>query len=154
MSESGWDGIMMTNAGNLNTAQMEQYAQFIPRQPIFAAPPLMATGTIPDVVRVARTTFLNNMHQANIPFPDQTQVTAWDPAMIVIDALRHMGTNVTSTRLRDYILKLHGFTGVNGVYDFRRGDQRGLDPSSGVVARWDKAGSAFITISKPGGEPL
>jgi branched-chain amino acid transport system substrate-binding protein len=154
MNETGWDGIMMTNAGNLNKSQMEQYAQFIPRQLLFAAPPFMATGIIPGRIRLARATFLDVMHQANIGTPDQTQTIAWDPMLIMLDAFRHIGTNATSTQLRDYMLKLHDFVGVNGVYDFRRGDQRGLDPSSGVVARWDKANGEFITLSKPGGAPL
>jgi branched-chain amino acid transport system substrate-binding protein len=154
MNETGWDGIMMTNAGNLNKAQMEQYAQFIPRQLLFAAPPFMALGIIPSNIRLARATFLDVMHQAGIGSPDQTQTIAWDPLLIFINAFRHLGTNATQTQLRDYMLQLHDFPGVNGVYDFRRKDQRGLDPSSGVVARWDKAAGEFVTLSKPGGTPL
>ena len=74
--------------------------------------------------------------------------------MIVIDALRHLGTKATATQVRDYIEKLHDFAGVNGMYDFRRGDQRGLDPDSSVMVVWDKPDGKFVTVSKPGGQPL
>ena len=75
-------------------------------------------------------------------------------AMIVVDALRHLGPQATAKSVRDYILQLHDFAGVNGLYDFRRGDQRGIDPQSSVVVRWDQSKDDFVTISKPGGLPL
>jgi branched-chain amino acid transport system substrate-binding protein len=154
VSETGWDGILMTNAGNISKSQMDQYAQFIPRQLVFSGPPFMAIGIVPSRLRVTRATFLDAMHQADIGTVDQIMTLGWDPMLIVIDAFRHVGTNATAAQLRDYILKLHDFAGVNGIYDFRRGDQRGLDPSSGVVVRWDKGSGEFVTIAKPGGAPF
>jgi branched-chain amino acid transport system substrate-binding protein len=154
VSETGWDGLVMTNAGNISKSQMEQYAQFVPRQLIFSGPPFMAIGIVPSRLRVTRATFLDAMHQGNIGTVDQIMTLGWDPMLIVIDAFRHVGTNATAAQLRDYIGKLHDFAGVNGVYDFRRGDQRGLDPSSGVVVRWDKPTGEFVTIAKPGGTPF
>jgi hypothetical protein len=94
------------------------------------------------------------MHQVNIATPDQTNLIAWDPMSIMVDALRHIGPNATATQMRDYMLKLHDFAGINGMYDFRRGDQRGVDPLSSPIVRWDKPSGEFVTISKPGGLPL
>jgi len=74
--------------------------------------------------------------------------------LILVDALRHLGTSAEPAQIHQYIENLHGFPGVNGVYDFRRNDQRGLDPATSVVVRWDKSADKFVTVSKPGGVPL
>lgn len=154
VAESGYDGIIMTNAANMSKTQMEQYAQVIPRQMIITAPPVYAIGQVPGSVRLARATYLDALHQVNIAEPDLTHFVAWDPALIVVDALRHVGTNATAVQVRDYMLKLHDFPAANGIYDFRRGDQRGIDPMASVNVRWDKNAHEFITATKPGGLPL
>ena len=59
------------------------------------------------------------------------------------------------TQLRDYILKQRNFAGISGTYDFvTRADNRGIDPLSSPIVRWDKASGEFANISKPGGLPL
>jgi branched-chain amino acid transport system substrate-binding protein len=154
IQEAGWNGIVMTHGGNINKNQMESYAAFLPDTMIFAGPPYMATTGEPARVRQAKAIFLEQMHQAGVDFPDLTQMLGWDPSLIVIDALRHLGTSASAAQIHDYIEKLHDFAGVNGIYDFRRGDQRGLDPTTSVVVRWDRTGDKFLAISKPGGAPL
>jgi branched-chain amino acid transport system substrate-binding protein len=152
--DAGWDGIVMTHGGNINKNQMEGYAQFLPSSMIFAGPPFMATTGESPPVRRAKTTYLEQMRAVGVDAPDLTQMLAWDPMLITIDALRHLGTAADPEQIRQYIATLHRFAGVNGIYDFRRGDQRGLDPSTSVVVRWDRSGERFIAISKPGGSPL
>ena len=51
-------------------------------------------------------------------------------------------------------LSTTNFPAISGVYDFRRGDQRGVDPLGSVLVRWDKAAHDFVATSKPGGLPL
>ena len=41
VQESGWDGVVMSNGGNINTNQMIQYADFIPPQMILTASPYL-----------------------------------------------------------------------------------------------------------------
>lgn len=154
VSEVGWDGTVMTNGGNINKNQMGQYAAFIPRQMIFTGPPYMSLGAVAPPIQRARATFLSALRQVGVDAPDQTTLVAWDPAMILVDALRRLGTGATAVQLRDAILQLHGYAGIDGMYDFRDGSQRGLDPKSSIVVRWDKASGEFVTISKPGGLPL
>jgi branched-chain amino acid transport system substrate-binding protein len=149
-----WDGIVMTNGGNINKAQMEQYAQFIPHDMIFTGPPYMSLGIASAKVMLAKTIFLDQMHQIGVANPDQTNLIAWDPMMIIVDALRHVGPSASAIQLRNYMLTLHDFAGINGLYDFRRGDQRGIDPLSSPIVKWDQASGEFVTISKPGGLPL
>jgi branched-chain amino acid transport system substrate-binding protein len=154
VQEGGWDGTVMTNGGNINKAQMAQYAQFIPRDMILTGPPYMTLGIIPARVRLAKATFLDAMHQVNVAQPDQTNLIAWDPMMLMVGVLRKVGTRTTARQMRDELLKVTNFAGINGMYDFRRGDQRGIDPLSSPIVRWDKAEGEFVTVSKPGGLPL
>lgn len=154
VQDGAFSGIVMTNSANINKAQMAQYAQLLPRDLVFVGLPSMTVGIMPAKVRLARTTFLDQMHQSGIGEPDLIQFLAWDPMLILVDALRHAGTQATATQVRDYILKTHDYTGTNGTYDFRRGDQRGLDPLSSPVVRWDKGTGEFVAISKPGGVPF
>jgi hypothetical protein len=83
--------------------------------------------------------------------PDIGHSLMWDPAMVFIDALRHLGVGATAEELRAYILAQHSWVGTNGVYDFASGDQRGLGDGSIVVARWDAARSIWLQVSAPKG---
>lgn len=154
MSEAGIDAIMMTNAGNMNKTQMQQYASFQPKLTIIPGPPFMGNTNIPSAVLKARAAFRDAMKAVGVAEPDQTHLVAWDPMLVIVDALRHVGTDASATQVRDYMLKLHDFAGINGMYDFRRGDQRGIDPLSSVVVRWDVPTNDWVVMSKPGGMPL
>lgn len=152
--EGGFEGTIMTNGGNINKTQMGQYAQFIPRDMIFTGPPYMTLGNIPPRVRQARATYLDAMHAVGVSQPDQTNIIAWDPMLLMIDVLRKHGVGTTAPQMRDALLKTTDFAGINGMFDFRRGDQRGLDPRSSPIVRWDKTSGEFVTVSKAGGQPL
>jgi branched-chain amino acid transport system substrate-binding protein len=154
VQEGGFDGTVMTNGGNINKTQMQQYAQFIPKDMILTGPPYMTPGIIPARVRLAKATFLDAMHVAGVASPDQTNLIAWDPMMLMIGVLRKDGTGVTARRMRDELLKVTNFAGINGIYDFRRGDQRGLDPLGSPIVRWEKNEGEFVAVSKAGGMPL
>jgi branched-chain amino acid transport system substrate-binding protein len=58
--------------------------------------------------------------------PDLGYNIAWDPTMLLIHALRVLGPSATAQQLRDYVVNLHGWAGINGIYDFRDGLQRGV----------------------------
>jgi branched-chain amino acid transport system substrate-binding protein len=149
-----WDGTVITNGGNINKTQMQQYAQFIPHDLIFTGPAYMSLGVSSPKIRLAKSTYVDQMRQIGVASPDQTNLVAWDPMLVLVDALRHVGPSATAVQMRNYILALHDFAGINGFYDFRRGDQRGLDPLSSPIVKWDESSGEFVTISKPGGLPL
>ena len=79
---------------------------------------------------------------------------AWDPAKIVVAALRRLGPNATGAQLHTYLEGLHDFAGTGGIYDFRTGDQHGLTQSAVIVVRWDAARSTYVVVSRQGGAPL
>ena len=86
--------------------------------------------------------------------PDQIEISAWDPTMVVVDAFRKLGTDASAAQLRTYLLNLKGWVGVNGPYDFHAFPQRGIGTSAVTIARWDAAKDAWINVSRPGGVPL
>jgi len=86
--------------------------------------------------------------------PDALTVSVFDPAYILIDALRALGTDATSEQVRAYIANMHGYFGVYGEYDFRDGSQRGLGADDVVIERWDPDKSVFIALSDFGGVPF
>jgi phenylpropionate dioxygenase-like ring-hydroxylating dioxygenase large terminal subunit len=118
----------------------------------------------PDVVLTWSTgtpfgTLLHGISDVGIDVPiaavssNQTYAQ-WDPAMIVIDALRHAGPSASALQIRDYILKLRAWVGVNGTYDFVTEDQRGLGLSAAAVDAWDSAKGTWVQVSHPGGAPI
>jgi branched-chain amino acid transport system substrate-binding protein len=76
---------------------------------------------------------------------------AWDPAWLVVGALRKLGPDASATAIRDYLLQLHSYVGINGVFDFRDGLQRGIRANGAVMLRWDPAKHRYEVESRPGG---
>jgi hypothetical protein len=83
--------------------------------------------------------------------PDIGASGAWDPASIVIAELRTLPESATAQQLRDTILQLHGYAGINGFYDFRIGNQRGLGLKDCIIVRWEAATKTFVPVSGSGG---
>ena len=101
-------------------------------------------------MRDAQTVWVNAFRKLNVR-PDVGHSLVFDPAMLFVDALRHVGPSATSEQLRDYILAQHSWVGTNGVYDFAAGDQRGLGDGAIVMARWDAAKGTWDQVSAPKG---
>ncbi|MGH7210056.1 MAG: hypothetical protein ACREF1_01145, partial [Acetobacteraceae bacterium] len=79
---------------------------------------------------------------------------AWDAAILSVDALRELGADAKPEQLRAYLAGITDWAGINGIYNFVKIPQRGLDISDAVVARWDPAKDTWVNASKPGGAPL
>jgi branched-chain amino acid transport system substrate-binding protein len=71
-----------------------------------------------------------------------------------VHALRSLGPKASAAQLRAFIAGLKGYASIDGVYDFPRQPQRGLDVSNAVVTLWNKQSKSFDVVSKPAGEPL
>ncbi len=150
--ETGLDMPILTNSGNINLTQMAQYTGFLPKEVYFTGMRYLEHATAaPGPVRDAQHQFIAAMNAVGVPQPDFSHVFAWDATMIVIDALRHLGTNATAVQIRNYIASLHGYAGINGIMDFRDGQQRGLTESAALVVRWSAVKRDFVPASKPGG---
>ncbi len=155
IAQAGLDVPTATTDGNMTYAQMKNYADFLPKQLYFAA--AMWAGYeqmqgLPAAVEKQNQEFYAQ-YKAIGQAPDLPASIAWNTGLIVVDALRKLGPNVTAVQLRDYLGSLKGFAGIDGMHDFAASPQRGLDLTDVVVTRWDPAKHVWVPLSKPGGEP-
>jgi branched-chain amino acid transport system substrate-binding protein len=150
--DGGLDLPILTNAGNLSAVQMTQYASFVPKELYFTGFRFLRYKQAgPGPVRDADREFYSSLAEVGVTNPDGTNSSNWDATRVAIDALRHTGPNPTAEAVRAYIANLHGFAGINGIMDFRDGQQRGYKDNAGLVVRWDAPTKQFVPVSQPGG---
>ncbi len=154
ITAAGLDVPVGTTNGNMTYAQMQGFAAFLPRElyiPSAEWPPHPGK-TLPAAVEEAQERFFAAFQATGIK-PDASSTFSWDPAMLVVAALRDVGADATPEALRERLARTQGFAGVNGVYDMQRLPQRGLDLDSVVVTRWDAQANTWKVVSKPRGAP-
>jgi branched-chain amino acid transport system substrate-binding protein len=144
-----------TNA-NMSYSFMKQFAGFLPKELYFPGLAYLA-GPAPEQAspkaRVAIKRFYDAMKASGATVEFSAGIP-WDPAAIVVDAYRKLGTGASADQIRSYILGLNNYAGISGVYDFTdkgAGAQRGLSEKDVLIMRWDEAKSAWIPSSKMGG---
>jgi branched-chain amino acid transport system substrate-binding protein len=145
---------LMSNLGNILNTALAQYASFMPAQFYSTAPRFYAhdvSGKGP--VRDAQNAFFKAFNANGID-PDVGHGFPWDPTLIVVSGLRKLGTKADAKSLLAYIEALHDFPGINGIADYRGGDQRGQGLSALVIVQWNAAKRHVVTVSEPGGQPL
>jgi len=156
MIQSGLDVPVAVSTINELYAVMHQFGPILPKDLYMGSGQGSARGDglklTPEMA--AKKKRLYDAYAALGRIPDVAAENPWDASMIIIDALRHLGTNATGTQIRDYIHHLSNFVGVTGVYDFQKFPQRGLDQHSAVVVRWNAEKTMFEAVSSPGGLPL
>ena len=154
INDTGFGAPVVTSHGNMTFGQMSQLASLQPKGGLyFASPRFLSRDTMrPGPLLDAVNAFYGAFREAGV-VPDAAHTYAWDPALIVVDALRHVGTKATAAELRDYLEKMHGFYGVVGQYDFRDGSQRGITGNDVVITRWEPEKKNWTAVSMPGGRP-
>ena len=153
LNDAGLENLpIVVSSGNAVYAQLKQYDAFIPKALYIPSDAVLAPNKVTDRRhRAAIDTVLAAMAPAK---PDFLSITAWDPALLVVAALRQLGPDASAERLRAYIANLKGFVGVNGAYDFARVPNRGVDQSEVYIVRYNPATNSFTGVSKAGGEPV
>lgn len=156
LNDAGVSLPMVTTVSNLDPKHMQALTTF--------APPALYAPTSAGLYYEQNRTQPGPLHNAIVAFTGgykdagEQLVGAspfvWDPAWIIVSALRKLGPEASAKQLRDYIANLHDFAGVNGIYDFRIGDQHGLNESSVAIVQWEPNSSSIKLASKPGGFPL
>lgn len=146
--------VVCTTAG-MTLEQMNAVADVLPKGGLyFPATQLQEHSLLrPGPLRDAQDVFFKAFKDAG-KTPQPTMGTAWDPGLITIDALRHLGGNPTAKQLHDYIENLHGFPGIYSLYDFRDGLQRGMGVNAAVVAKWEPSQKWWIAVTGGGGKKL
>ena len=142
-----------TTSGNLTYAQMAQYKDFLPQELDFPATAVVAPEVVSDrAVRAAVARFRQAIAAIGVK-PEYIQSPAYDPAMLVVEALRKVGPDAPAAQVRAALAGVRDFAGAEGRYDMIAVPQRGLAPSQLFVVRWDPAKNDWVGIAKPGGDP-
>ncbi len=145
--------VFQSNANELY-AQMAQYKSFMPKQYyMFATQFLAYPSASPPAMRGELQAFYHAFEAAGMR-PDAGASNCWDPVMILVTALRKLGPNATAAQIHDYLLQLHDYNGINGTYDFRDGNQRGLSTKDVIVVRWDADKGTWDPVGLGGGTPI
>jgi hypothetical protein len=135
---------------------MKQFAGFLPKDLYFPGLAYLAGPNPKEAVPQARAA-IKRMYDATKAAGVNVDFQAglpWDPAQIVVDAYRKLGTAATYDQIREFILGLKGYVGISGVYDFSdraAGTQRGLTQKDVLLMRWDDGHGVFAPASKMGG---
>jgi len=146
----------MTTNGNASYSEMQKLAGELPGQLYFPGAPFMVgpqdlTGQTKTEVQA----FDSAMQAAGQKVPDEGDALAWDPGLILVSALRKLGTNATASQIHQYIESLTSFAGINGTYNFTDksiSDNRGLTITSVYIAQWDKSQGEWTAASGPAGK--
>jgi len=155
VQDAGWDIPVATTDGNMTYAAMRQFADILPKVLYIPSPEWPRTERVeiaPEVQEAKRAFFA--AFQGTDSKPDGASSFAWDPALLVVSALRKLGPDATADQVRAYLATLKGFAGINGIYDFEKSPQRGLDDSNVVVTRWDRASQSWEIVSQARGVPF
>jgi branched-chain amino acid transport system substrate-binding protein len=146
-----------TTDGNMTLVQMEQYSAFLPKQLYVPAGEWAGRGNaslnLDPRVEAKQKEFVTAFQAAGIGI-DVGSGLGWDPTWLVIDALRKFGTNASAEQIRQYVSQLKDYAGADGIYDFTRTPQRGLDAQNALITLWNPAAKTWEPVSEPGGTPL
>lgn len=145
-----------TTNGNQTYAQMQQYKSFLPQElyiPTSVFLPHAGMFKLDSRVEEQQEKFHAAFKAAHLK-PDTMSMLAWDPASIVVQALRKLGAKATASQIRDYINSQTSLAGINGIYDFKAVPQRGLTVKNALVSRWDPHADTWLVVSQPTGTPL
>ena len=154
--QAGLDLPVGTSYGNQTLAQMKQYADFLPKELYIASsawPQHGADVKLDPAVEAAQHEFYGAFAAAGL-VPDSASVQSWDPATVVVTALRALPPDPTARQLRDHLEHMKNVAGVNGLYDFEKVPQRGLSEDAVVVTRWNPGAKSFEIVSQARGIPL
>jgi branched-chain amino acid transport system substrate-binding protein len=145
ISATGLDIPVATTNGNMTYAQMDQYADFLPKE-LYIPTSSWMTAKPGSALEAAHTPFFKLYSDAH-DAPDSASTLGWDPARIIAHVLTELGPNPTAEQVRDKLLALKGFAGVNGIYDYSVSAQRGLTEDAVIISKWDRATHAFVPQS-------
>jgi branched-chain amino acid transport system substrate-binding protein len=133
---------------------MDQLASYLPQELDFASSFWDASSTLPPGPQRKQLDDVSALFRASSIPLDFYEILPWDASMIVADALRATGPAASASDIRKQIAGIHDYWGVDGAYDFRTGDQRGLGFSDVMMYEWVKDRRTWRPISLGAGAPL
>jgi branched-chain amino acid transport system substrate-binding protein len=159
MQQLGMSNIpVMTSNGNESYKQMQSLGGALPAQLYFPSSQFrLSPGTLTGQAKTLVDQFDATMKAGGQPVPDEGNALVWDPALLVISALRKLGVDATAQQIHQYISSLTSYVGITGAYDFAskaQADNRGLTIKSVYVTEWSKSKQDWVQVSGPSGAAL
>ena len=154
--EAGVNVPVGTTNGNQTYAQMTQYKDFLPKDlyiPTAVFLPHEGMFQLDPKVEERQKKFYAAFAATGVK-PDSMASLAWDPAGIVVAALRKVGTKAAAAEVKEFVASQTSYPGIDGIYDFKSVPQRGLTVKNALVTRWDSAAGSWLVVSEPTGTPL
>lgn len=149
------DTPVYTSNGNSISAFLKHFASVLPDDLLLPA----SANVIPQQqvtdngVKAALAIYFDEMKRLGYT-PDIMNGTGWDPAMLVVTALRKVGRDASASGVHNYLENVNGWSGVLGTYDFREHSQRGLGRDAAYIARWTPSNESWTAVSRGGGVPI
>jgi branched-chain amino acid transport system substrate-binding protein len=156
MVQAGFDVPVAPTSGNEVFAQMEQWKDFLPKGLVMGSavfPEHDGVWKLDPRIEAAQQQMYAAL-KAHGEKADNIVATCWDAGLIVIAALNELGPDATAAQIRNYIMNLTDFAGIDGFYNFKANPERGLGADSAIVVRYDAPTKSWVWLTKPGGEPL
>ncbi len=158
MQSLGLSGMpTLTTNGNASFKELSSLSSDLPSQLYFPGAPFMVgpahlTGQTKTQVQAFDTAIKASGQTA----PDEGDALAYDPGLILVSALRKLGTGASAQQLHSYISGLTSFQGIDGTYNFKASqpDNRGLTIKDVYVAEWNKSAQDWTAASGPAGQAL
>jgi branched-chain amino acid transport system substrate-binding protein len=151
----GVDLPTFTSAANFSPQLLNSFKTFLPKELLGSGDSFFNRDRpASDPLKKPIDDFYAALAGEGITVPVNTHAFAWDPALVVIAALRSIGTDATAAQIHAFIEKQNHFAGVQGMFNFTTNDQHGLDISGLLVLRSDPASPGHaVVVSKQGGAP-
>lgn len=147
----------MTTNGNESLKEMQSLANDLPAQLYFPSSQYqVGTQNLTGPAKAVVQTFDNAIKTTGQPVPDEGDALAWDPGLILVNAVKKLGVSATASQIHHEISTLTGYVGVNGTYDFTTPsipDNRGLGIDSVFITQWEKSQTNWVEASGPAGKP-
>jgi branched-chain amino acid transport system substrate-binding protein len=159
MQQLGMTNIpVMTSNGNESFKEMQSLASSLPAQLYFPSSQFrLSNSALSGQAKTLVDEFNAAMKAGGQPVPDEGNALVWDPALLVVTALRKLGVGATAQQIQQYISALTSYVGIAGTYDFAsksQADNRGLTINSVYVTQWNNSKQDWVQASGPAGASL
>src|ERR1700761_3491885 len=147
----------LTTNGNASFKELSSLSSDLPAQLYFPGAPFMVVPShLTGQTKTQVQAFDAAIKASGQTAPDEGDALSYDPGLILVSALRKLGTGATAQQIHSYISGLTSFQGIDGTYDFKASqpDNRGLTIKDVYVAEWNKSAQDWTAASGPAGQAL
>lgn len=135
---------MLTSTGNYIPSLSQRDRDLLPTELLFngfayQAGSLLGRGPLRDAANE-----FDEAYRAAGATPNPVGALAWDPAKLLISAVRTIGISATAAQVQHYLAGLQDFAGVMGTYDCRH-RQMGSAPRRGCRSESPRRSTGTVT---------